>query len=147
VRVGGTPLPTDPLRPVRRPGLPWWWVAVAILVLAAVFLVGFYVGQEDEPTRGSRNRGAAQDQGDGGGQGNRQARRERRMACRTALDLSLQMNELQQGALVQQAELAAAVAAEDVGRIDELRESLEAVTAETSQIESQLEQALSTCRP
>jgi hypothetical protein len=147
VRVGGTSLPTDPLRPVRRPGMPWWWVVVALLLLAAVFLAGFYMGREDEPVRGSQGKEASEAPGKAGKEkGGGKARRERRQACRTALDLSLQLVDLQRGALAEQAELAAAVAAEDVGRIDALRESLEAVSAQTTEVQAQLDQAVSTCR-
>jgi hypothetical protein len=127
--------------------MPWWWVAVALLVLAAVFLAGFYVGREDEPARESQGKGTSAEAQGEAGKGNRKARRERRVACRTALDLSLQLIDLQRGALAEETQLAAAVAAEDVGRIDALRESLEAITAQASGVQAQLDQAVATCRP
>jgi hypothetical protein len=121
---------------------------VALLALAAVFLAGFYVGRGDGPARGSRDKQAAEPQGQAGKEkGDRKERRERRVACRTALDLSLQLVDLQRGALAEQTELAAAVVAEDVGTIDALRQSLEAISAETTEIQAQLDQAVATCRP
>lgn len=146
--VGGSFRPTDPLRPVRRPGPPWWWVVVALIALAAVFLAGYYVGRGDEPEGRQRGRGAAEAPGQNGREkANKQARRERRVACRTALDLSLELIDLQRGALAERLQLAAAVAAEDVGQIDALRASLEAISAQSAEVQAQLDQAVATCRP
>jgi hypothetical protein len=143
--VRETPDRAEPPPPARRPTLPWGWVVVALVALAAVFLAGFYVGRADAPDTRPRGKGVSQAPGQAGKEkGNKKARRE---ACRTALDLSLQVVELQQAALAEQAELAAAVAAEDVGRIDALRSSLEGITAESAELETQLDQAVATCRP
>jgi hypothetical protein len=131
-----------------RPGIPGGLVIVAIVILAAAFVLGFFVGKSQAPeTAASTDRveqgGGKGQQQDGGG---REARRKRRKACRRAVDLSAQVIEGQRQALENQAALVEAIVAEQAEQAEALTSAGEQLRTQIAQAQAAFEQALQRCR-
>jgi hypothetical protein len=130
-----------------RPVIPGGWVLAAIVILVLAFVLGFFVGkgQAPESARGGdrveRPAGKGKQQ-DGGGQ----ARRQRRKACRRALDLSSQVIEGQRRALENQAALVEAIVAEEAAQVEALTAAGEQLQAQIGEAQAALAQALQRCR-
>lgn len=129
-------------------GIPGGLIVVALVILLVGFLVGFLIGRSgtDEAApaveRVEQGGGGAEGQGAG-----RAARRERRLACREAVNLGGQLIELQRQSLATQVALTEAVIAEDAEQIGMLTTSGEALQREIGQVEGQLGEATERCRP
>jgi hypothetical protein len=129
-------------------GIPGGLILVALAILLVGFLVGFLIGRSGTDEAAPAVERVEQGGGGGVGQGaGRAARRERRLACREAIDLGGQLIELQRQALATQVALTEAVIAEDAERIGKLTTSGEALQTQIGQVEGQLGEASERCRP
>ncbi len=125
-RYGGSP----PLRPSRRPaGLPGKLLAVVVL-----FLLGYLAGRATAPDAPAP---AQQETARGGGGG---------AACRRALDLSLQVNELQRQALANRTQFTQAALAGDQDAMATLNESLGPVSQQLQEAQGRLGETVVKCR-
>ena len=145
-----TPPPPGGYASLRRtgPGIPGGLIVIAVLILAVGFVFGFLIGSagtDEAPPAGERvERGDGPAGGQGGG--DRAARRERRRACRQAIDLGARMIELQRRALTNQVAVTEALVAEDAERIGALTTAGEALQVQIEQAEARLAEATEGCR-
>jgi hypothetical protein len=130
-----------------RPGIPGGLIVIAVVILAAGVVIGFFIGRAGNEEAPPVQEQVEQGTGDGQGGGGRQARRERRMACRQLVDLQTSLIELQRQAMANQVAVTEAVIAEDAERIEALTVSGEALQAQIGQTEQQIGDAAERCRP
>jgi hypothetical protein len=131
-----------------RPAIPGGWVIAAIVVLVLAFVLGFFVGKGQAPESARGRDRVEQPAGKGkqqGGSGS-QARRQRRKACRRALDLSSQVIEGQQRALENQAALVEAIVAEEAAQVEALTAAGEQLQAQIAEAQASLARTLQRCR-
>ena len=129
-RYGGSP----PLRPSRRPaGLPGKLLAVIGGVVLVLFLLGYLAGRATAPEPPAP---AQQEVARGGGGA----------ACRRALDLSLQVNELQRQALANRTQFTQAALSGDQEAMATLNEALGPISQQLQQAQGRLGETVVKCR-
>ncbi|HZB03514.1 MAG TPA: hypothetical protein VE737_04225, partial [Actinomycetota bacterium] len=141
-------------------GIPGGLIVVAVAILVLGLVIGFFIGRagDDGPSArrdrtkqgggGGGGGGQGMQKGGGGGggnQGNRGRGRRTPRACREAITLSQQVVGTQNQLLTNRGQLAAAVLADDTGRIDLLNAQSDELLARIASLQQELDGQIRRC--